>query len=150
MDDFPIPISEGLTITFNHADTDYLPPNSDEIINWLQTIIKTENGNVAELNYIFCSDTYLHKLNVEYLDHDTLTDIITFPINRDPIQSDIFISIDRVRENAIDRNLTKEVELHRVVVHGLLHLLGYGDKSPEEKEKMRSKENTYLQSFGKY
>jgi len=144
MEDFPFPIQEGLQIAFDTSDIDFALSDKIKIQQWLKEIIETEKGNVAGLSYIFCSDEYLHKLNVEYLDHDTLTDIITFPINTDPIQSDIFISIDRVRENAKDRSIAFDNELQRVIAHGLLHLLGYGDKSDEEKTKMRSKEDHYL------
>ena len=142
--DFPFPVDEGLHINFDSSDIDFALADDQKIINWLEQIIQSEVGNVSELNYVFCSDEYLHKLNVEYLDHDTLTDIITFPINDDPIQSDIFISIDRVRENASDRSILFEDELHRVIAHGLLHLLGYGDKNDEEKLIMRAKEEECL------
>ncbi len=109
--DFPIPVPEGLHINFDSSDVDFELADDQKIIKWLEEIIEREAGNVAELNYIFCSDEYLHKINVEYLDHDTLTDIITFPINDDPVQSDIFISIDRVRDNASDRSITLNDEL---------------------------------------
>ena len=142
--DFPFPVDEGLQINFDSSDIEFTLADDQKIINWLEQIIQSEVGNVSELNYVFCSDEYLHKLNVEYLDHDTLTDIITFPINDDPIQSDIFISIDRVRENASDRSILFEDELHRVIAHGLLHLLGYGDKNDEEKLIMRAKEEECL------
>ena len=142
--DFPFPVDEGLHINFDSSDIDFALADDQKIINWLEQIIQSEVGNVSELNYVFCSDEYLHKLNVEYLDHDTLTDIITFPINDDPIQSDIFISIDRVWENASDRSILFEDELHRVIAHGLLHLLGYGDKSDIEKARMRFKEDDCL------
>lgn len=141
---FPFPIAEGLHITFDSSDIDYALPHEEATIQWLKDIITSESGNVSLLSYVFCSDDYLHKLNVEYLNHDTLTDIITFPINEDPIQSDIFISIDRVRENANDRSIPFIEELHRVIAHGLLHLLGYGDKTDDEITTMRSKEDDCL------
>ena len=144
MTDFPFPISEGLKITFDSSDIDFGLPDEAKTILWLKDIIEAENGNVASLSYVFCSDDYLHKLNVEYLNHDTLTDIITFPINDDPIQSDIFISIDRVRDNANDRSIAFIEELHRVIAHGLLHLLGYGDKTDTEITQMRAKEDDFL------
>jgi len=144
MSDFPFPIEEGLQITFDNSDIDFSLPNQSKTIQWLESVIESEKGNVATLSYIFCSDEYLHKLNVEYLDHDTLTDIITFPINDDPVQSDIFISIDRVRENAMDRDIAFDLELLRVIIHGLLHLLGYGDKTDDEIAEMRNKEDEYL------
>lgn len=144
MTDFPFPIAEGLQITFDKIDIDFSLDDVGKTTQWLRDIIDAENGNVASLSYIFCSDDHLHQLNVEYLDHDTLTDIITFPINTDPIQSDIFISIDRVRDNANDRSIPFIEELHRVIAHGLLHLLGYGDKTDAEVTQMRSKEDDCL------
>jgi len=97
------------------------------------------------LNYIFCSDTYLHKINLEYLKHDTLTDIITFDYSeKKQISGDIFISIDRIKENALKFNQSTDIELNRVLIHGVLHLLGYKDKTPKEKETMRAKEDFYL------
>tara|TARA_A100000171_G_scaffold32688_1_gene31073 strand:- start:12877 stop:13305 length:429 start_codon:yes stop_codon:yes gene_type:complete len=120
----------------------------EEAINlWLQNIAKAENTEIEEISYIFCTDDYLLKINQEYLDHDYYTDIITFD-NRDnindPIESDIFISIDRVTENAIDQNVPFEVELKRVLAHGLLHLIGYNDKTEDEQQLMREKEEAYL------
>ena len=98
------------------------------------------------LNYIFCSDAFLLSLNVEYLNHNTLTDVITFDNSDDSkgIQGEIYISIDRIRENAKKYRVPFERELHRVMIHGLLHLLGYADKTPLQKKMMRKKESTYL------
>lgn len=113
---------------------------------WLKNTIEKEKYTLGELNYIFCSDQYLLEMNVSYLNHDTLTDIITFD-NSDTeglIVGDIFISIERVTENAKKFEVVFEDELHRVMVHGALHLLGYKDKKKEEKEKMRKRENYYL------
>lgn len=114
--------------------------------NWLKNTIETEKQKLGVLNYIFCSDAYLLEMNVNYLNHDTFTDIITFD-NSDVkglIEGDIFISVDRVKENATKFDVPFEDELHRVMIHGALHLLGYKDKKKEEKEKMREKENHYL------
>ena len=100
---------------------------------------------VGCLTYVFCSDPYLHKMNVEYLNHDTFTDIITFNYCENTIISgDIFISVDRVRENALKYDVLFEDELDRVIVHGVLHLIGYNDKSKEEQAEMRGKEEFYL------
>lgn len=116
---------------------------------WLNSVAKLENQKwtIIELNYIFCTDDYLHQLNVEYLQHDTLTDVITFDNseNQGEIEGDIFISIDRIKDNAQDFGVSINEELRRVMVHGLLHLLGYGDKTETEVKLMRSKENHYLQ-----
>ena len=100
---------------------------------------------MGDINYIFCSDNYLHQINFQYLDHDTFTDIITFDqSDKDQIEGDIFISIDRVHENANERNISFVNELHRVMIHGILHLLGYNDKTPKEKQLMREKEDECL------
>lgn len=113
---------------------------------WLRSVVEKENKGLTHLNYIFCSDKFLLSLNDRYLNHKTLTDIITFDYSdeADKIEGDIFISVDRVRDNAQALDNTFEDELHRVMVHGVLHLSGYGDKSPEEKSRMRKKEDAYL------
>ncbi len=120
--------------------------NEENIISWLNTIIKTEGFYLEELNYIFCSDEHLYKINLEYLNHDTLTDIITFDNSEEDlaIEADIFISIDRVKENELTFNSGFEKELNRVIVHGLLHLFGYDDKTEEQKQSMRKKEEACL------
>ena len=100
---------------------------------------------MGEINYIFCSDPYLLEINKQYLGHDYFTDILTFDYSQKPVVSgDLFISIDTVRENAEYYGATFEEELHRVIVHGLLHLIGYDDHTPEEQKTMREKENYYL------
>lgn len=112
---------------------------------WIRDIIQRENKQLGFIDYIFCTDEYLLKINQDYLDHDTLTDIITFNYNEDDsVNADIFISIDRVRENAKKHNQLFEDELDRVLIHGVLHLVGYNDKSEEEKEIMRKKEQECL------
>jgi len=118
---------------------------------WLKSIAESENHVIGELNFIFCSDEYLYKINVEYLNHDTYTDIITFDNSEkeNVIEGDIFISIDRVKENAKVLEKEEEQELNRVISHGLFHLLGYKDKSKEESELMRSKEEIAIGLFKK-
>ena len=113
---------------------------------WVDSIIAKEDHELGELNFIFCNDQYLHEINMEYLEHDTLTDIITFDQSEEPntIEGDVFISIDRVRENARDLGQPFEDELHRVIAHGVLHLLGYNDKTAEEVAAMRKKEEACL------
>ena len=108
-----------------------------------------QNFKLSEINYIFSSDEYLHKINLQYLDHDTYTDIITFDNSEEEklIEGDIFVSIDRVKENARDFNSPFEQELRRVLVHGVLHLCGYFDKSVEDEKLMRMKEEFYLNLF---
>lgn len=115
---------------------------------WLNEVAKQEGKRILELTYVFCSDDYLLQINQEYLNHDTLTDIVTFDNSEDPkrIEGDIFISIDRVKENG-DALGTKETELKRVMVHGLLHLLGYKDKKKEDKATMTEKEDFYIKQY---
>ncbi len=115
------------------------------INQWIERIIEQEGKEYTTINYIFCSDEYLHAINVKYLQHDTLTDIITFSLSDQLIESDIYISIDRVRENALQFNLSFKDELYRVMIHGILHLCGYGDKTPLEKKIMTQKENHALE-----
>lgn len=115
---------------------------------WLNEVAKQEGKRILELSYVFCSDDYLLQINQEYLNHDTLTDIVTFDNSEDPkkIEGDIFISIDRVKENG-DALGTKETELKRVMVHGLLHLLGYKDKKKGDKAVMTEKEDFYIKQY---
>ncbi len=140
---FPLPFQENEpSIEFAAEDVDFALKDEKAAMEWLQNIIEQEGCMLHLLNFIFCSDEYLHRLNVEYLDHDTLTDIITFPYDESPtIHGDIFISIDRVNDNAADFKVSFEQELKRVMAHGVLHLCGYGDKTQAEKKLMRSKED---------
>jgi rRNA maturation RNase YbeY len=131
-------------IQYFTEDIDFDLPETPSLSKWIKKVAKLEGKTVGEVSYIFCSDDYLHRLNVEYLNHDTLTDIITFPYNDNPIEGDIFISIDRLRENAKDLNLPFAHELHRVMIHGVLHLCGYRDESDEEEMLMREKEDMAL------
>ena len=111
-------------------------------------VIKAENKQIGEINCIFCDDEYLLEKNKTYLNHNTLTDIITFDYSeKDEISGDLFISIERVRENAKIYNVTFELELSRVLIHGILHLIGFGDKTDEEIKTMRQKENFYLEKI---
>jgi rRNA maturation RNase YbeY len=132
-------------IFFFLEETNYRIRNKSLLRNWLINSISAENKRVGELNIILCSDRYLHKINVDFLQHDTFTDIITFDNSEeDIITGDIFISINRVKENAKIFSVTIKEELHRVIIHGVLHLCGYGDKTGLEKRLMTSKENYYL------
>ena len=142
---FPLPFEENEIVEFSSEEVEFELENKQAVIEWLKKIIEQSGNSLRLLNFIFCSDDYLNRLNVEYLDHDTLTDIITFPYAEPPlIMGDIYISIDRVRENAQEFNVTFEQELHRVMVHGVLHLCGIGDKTPEEQRTMRQKEDEAL------
>ena len=116
--------------------------------NWIERVLKHLDFDYTEINYQFCSDEELLKINQEYLNHDTLTDIITFDHSfSKTIQTDIFISIDRVRENAKDLEIEFQDELKRVMIHGILHCAGFSDKTPEEKQNMRKKEDECLKMF---
>jgi len=135
-----------IAIEFFAEDVEYQVKNEAKVKDWLLQIISKYSFELESLNYILCSDEYLHQMNVEYLEHDTLTDVITFD-NSDiegVIEGDVFISIDRIAENATDLGISHDVELHRVMAHGLLHLLGLEDKSPEKQAQMRSIEDECL------
>lgn len=132
-------------IAFFSEEIDFQLDTEETIKAWVSDTIIAESQNLGEINYIFCSDEYLHKMNVEYLDHNTYTDIITFNYCEGSfISGDLFISIDRVTENAKTFKNGLQSELHRVLIHGVLHLIGYNDKTDQEIETMRSKEDFYL------
>ena len=134
-----------MAIQYFTEDIDFQLEQSKDVFSWLEESIRKEECEVGEINYIFCSDNYLLKVNQDYLEHDYYTDIITFDYRVGSlINGDLFISIDRVKENASDQKVSEKDELHRVMVHGLLHIIGYKDKSPEEERLMRSKEDFYL------
>ncbi|MFN3316359.1 MAG: rRNA maturation RNase YbeY [Raineya sp.] len=135
-----------MAINFFSEGISFKPKNIRKLKSWVKNIIEQEKHSLAELNFIFCDDAYLHQINMEYLQHDTYTDIITFDNSEQDtrIESDIFISIERVRENAEKLKVTFEQELHRVMIHGVLHLLGYQDKTLKEKAQMRAKEDSCL------
>ena len=119
--------------------------NSDKISLWLDNVIEEEGGQVGELVYIFCKDDYLLEKNIQFLNHNTLTDVITFDYCKGKIvNGDILISTERVTENSKIYKVNYLTELHRVMVHGLLHLLGYKDKNEKDAKTMREKENYYL------
>ncbi len=133
-------------IQFFEENITYTLKQKTAVRRWVTDTITAEGYKLKELTYIFCSDSYLLQINQQYLNHDTYTDIITFD-NSDiakTIVGDIFISIDRIRENALKFSHTEADELHRVIIHGALHLLGYKDKSPADKKKMTLKEDFYL------
>ena len=134
-------------INFNY-ESEFTLDNEEAIATWLSAVILSENKNEGEINYIFCDDEYLHKINLEYLNHDTLTDIISFDYTMgNEISGDIFVSIERVLDNAKDYNTLFEDELKRVLVHGVLHYCGYKDKSEADEELMRSKEDEKIAMF---
>ena len=134
-------------ISFNY-ESDFTLKNEAVFSNWIEDVITSESYVLGEVNYIFCNDEYLHKINLEFLKHDTLTDIITFDNSVGKmIYSDIFISVERVEDNAKDFKVTFEEELKRVIIHGVLHLCGYKDKSETDAALMRSKENDKIKMF---
>ena len=120
-------------------------PDQQALVEWLLAIAAAENKPVHELTYIFCTDEYLRAINLEHLNHDYYTDIITFPYAENAVHGDIFISSERVAENARENAVPFLHELCRVMAHGVLHLAGYGDKSPDEVRIMRAKEDFYLE-----
>lgn len=133
------------SISFHSEDISFELNNPNMTQVWVEKTIQQEGKCLGEISYIFCSDEYLHKINLEHLNHDTYTDIITFNYcEKDVISSDIFISVDRVRDNAQTYGVDFLNELHRVLIHGVLHLVGYNDKTDEDQETMTSKEDFYL------
>jgi len=137
-------------ISFHVEDVEQPIPDFTLLTQWIEQVIQHHQGELGQLQYIFCSDEYLHQLNVEYLDHDTLTDIITFPYADPPVVSgDLYISTDRVADNAAERDLPFLTELQRVIIHGVLHLCGYGDKTPKEAQQMRELEEEALAMLAK-
>ncbi len=135
-----------ISVNFFEEEISFKPKQLNALRNWINQTILAEKHELSELNFIFCSDKYLLNINQQYLQHDTLTDIITFDNSETKglIYGDIFISIDRVRENSKTFKTTLATELHRVIIHGTLHLLGYKDKTDKEQTLMTSKEDFYL------
>ena len=133
-------------IRFFKEDTSFELPEKQKVKVWLKSIATQEGKQMGELSYIFCSDEYLLQVNREYLEHDYYTDIITFDNAEEEgvIEGDIFVSIDRVRDNATTLQVPFETELRRVLAHGVLHLCGYKDKTPTDEQLMRAKENFYI------
>ena len=131
--------------SFHSEDILFVLKKKPAIISWLSYSVKNESKIVGEISYIFCSDEYLYDINLKHLKHDTLTDIITFDYCEEKIvNGDIYISIDRIKENAKLFNNSIENELHRVMIHGVMHLCGYKDKTPEDQNVMSEKEDFYL------
>ncbi len=132
-------------VLFHFEDISFALKERTDLKKWLNITAKKEKKKISCLNYIFCSDHYLLEINKQYLNHHYFTDVITFPMD-DPegVSGDIFISYDTVKDNAKSFKQNTKDELHRVMVHGLLHLLGYKDKNPEQQKVMKSKEDFYL------
>ena len=134
-------------IHFNY-ETDFSLADENRYADWISRVIASEGKKEGEINYIFCDDDYLHKINVEYLSHDDLTDIISFDYSvGNELHGDIFISVERVRENAAEFDVSFDEELLRVMAHGVLHYAGYKDKSDEDEKVMREKEEEKMKLF---
>lgn len=135
-------------ISFNY-ETNFQLQNESQLSQWISSVIDSEGFKEGEINYIFCDDDYLLKLNVEFLQHDTLTDIISFDYTLGKlINGDIYISVERVKENASDFNVDFQSEISRVMIHGILHYCGYKDKTEADEIMMRSKENYHMSQLG--
>lgn len=134
------------SIRFFSEEIPFKLKNPRKTTSWIKTVIKKEKRGLINLNYIFCDDEYLRGINNQFLNHDTYTDIVTFNYNPSvkEIEGEIYISIDRVAENAKTLGSDFDSELHRVMIHGVLHLIGYNDKTKSEKSLMRKKEDSYL------
>jgi len=131
-----------------HYELDFVLEEETKFTDWIARVIKHENWILGDVNFIFCSDTYLHGINRKYLNHDSFTDIITFDyVQGNVISGDVFISIERVRDNAQELNELVTKEVKRVMVHGILHLMGHKDKSEDERLKMRRLEEKAIHLF---
>ena len=134
-------------ISFNY-ETQFKLTKKSDYSGWLSRVIQSESKSEGDINYIFCDDDFLLGINQQYLNHDTLTDIISFDYSvGNELHGDVFVSIQRVRENAAEFEVTFEEELKRVMVHGLLHYCGYKDKSEKDKREMRLKEDEKIKLF---
>ena len=134
-------------ISFNYQ-TDFSLVDEDKLANWIGLVVSAEGYSIREVNYIFCTDQELLRLNQQFLKHDTFTDVIGFDYSvGKQLQGDIYISIERVSENAKEFDTGFEEELRRVMVHGILHFCGYKDKGIEQQELMKAKENKHLESW---
>ena len=134
-------------ISFNY-EIDFQLDSETLYSDWISAVISSEQKKEGEINYIFCDDDYLLKINLEYLNHDTLTDIISFDYSMgNELNGDIFVSVERVQDNANDFKVSFEEELKRVLVHGVLHYCGYKDKTESDEQLMRSKEDEKLAMF---
>lgn len=134
-------------ISFNY-ELEFQLENEEQYSSWISNVISSENKKEGDINYIFCDDEYILEINKQYLNHDYYTDIISFDYSvGNELHGDIFVSVERVRENAIDFEVTFDEELKRVLAHGVLHYCGYKDKTEEEELLMRSKEDEKIKMF---
>lgn len=135
---------EATGIFFTNHDVEMDPAGIEHLSPWISHTIEKEGFELTRLDFIFCSDEFLLEINRSHLGHDYYTDILTFPLNRDPILAEIYISLDRVKENASALHIPFEEELHRVMIHGVLHLCGYDDHTEEDIRIIRGKEEECL------
>jgi rRNA maturation RNase YbeY len=134
-------------ISFNY-EIEFELSNEEHFSNWISEVILSESKKEGDINYIFCDDDYILEINKQYLNHDYYTDIISFDYSvGNELHGDIFVSIDRVKENAFDFNVTFDEELKRVIIHGVLHYCGYKDKSDDDEVLMRQKEDEKIKMF---
>lgn len=132
-------------VDFHSTAVNFIPKSKSQLRQWIVDTFRAEKKALSSLHFIFCSDEYLLGINKEFLDHDDYTDVITFDYGHDSeIEGEIYISVDRVRDNANSMGQNFDDELHRVMIHGVLHLCGYGDSKPEDKRVMTRKEDYYL------
>jgi len=134
-------------ILFFAEEVDFPQIDKLQLAQWIKATIAHEKATYESINIVFCTDEFLLRLNKEHLNHDYFTDIITFQYEQDPLEGELYISIDRVKENARSLDITMLNELHRVIIHGVLHMIGYGDKTDEEKRLIRDKEDYYLKEL---
>ncbi len=145
--DLPQEAPQGVQYFVEELEDDFELDDEARTFDWIVETVEAETKRVHTISYIFCNDDFLYEMNVEHLQHDDLTDVITFPYQSDPIEGEIYISIDRIKENAKKFGITWQHELRRVMVHGALHLCGYTDKTEADRTAMTQKENFYLARF---
>lgn len=139
-----------MNIDFNFEDVDFELPDHDSLVAWIDYAVKNEGCFTGNISYVFCSDEYLWNMNKQYLGHDYYTDIITFDYVEDKyISGDLFISIDRVGDNAKTYNVSRETELLRVMIHGVMHLVGYDDQTDEQEAEIHKMEDFYIDVYNK-
>lgn len=137
-------------IDFNFEDIEFDLPDKKRLVRWITSVVKDEGRTLGNVSYIFCSDEYLWSMNKEYLNHDYYTDIITFDYVKDNVISgDLFVSYDRIKDNAEKFNVLRETELLRVMIHGVLHLVGYDDITDELEKEIHQREDYYLEKWQK-
>lgn len=138
---------EDFGVFFTWHDVEEHIPFPDRIVPWIESVLDEEGIDLSRLDFVFCSDAFLLEMNSDHLGHDEYTDILTFPLNENPLIGEIYISTDRVRENAGQLNISFDRELARVIIHGVLHLCGYDDHEEADIRQIRQKEDKYLQTL---